>query len=292
MKIFLCWSGARSKQIAGILRNWLPNVIQGLKPWMSEEDIKKGEKWASELGEELQSTNFGIVCLTPENKSDDWILFEAGSLSKQIKGSYVVPYLFGLNPSDLTGPFALFQVAKSTKEDTLRVINSINDAQVDNKLTSQQIHSSFEKWWPDLERELSSLPEPEDDAKAPERSNEDILEEILIRVRNLPREVTRIVEISRVPSKYRQVKAFRDEMKLLLTGMEDLSEQEISIILAGIERGIPAFISDLEAAMRDLPEERLGDLPFLLLEHFVSHSISKRELVKSIQKLHLPDESE
>ena len=44
MKVFLCWSGTRSKGIANALHEWLPRVIQALDPWISV-DIDKGARW-------------------------------------------------------------------------------------------------------------------------------------------------------------------------------------------------------------------------------------------------------
>lgn len=84
MKVFISWSGARSKAVASKLREWLPDVIQNIEPWMSRHDIKAGERWDKELSGELNDSKFGIICLTSDNYDAPWILFEAGALSKTI----------------------------------------------------------------------------------------------------------------------------------------------------------------------------------------------------------------
>src|SRR5208282_4320198 len=92
MKIFIGWSGERSKQLAKILYDWLPIVLQNVEPYMSEE-MDKGTRWASGVAEELESSNFGLFCMTRENLDAPWIHFEAGALSKVVAQSYVVPIL-------------------------------------------------------------------------------------------------------------------------------------------------------------------------------------------------------
>jgi len=118
MKVFISWSGDRSKQVALALRDWLPKVIQRVKPWMSDRDVDAGVRWFPEISEQLESSNFGIVCLTPENKERPWIMFEAGALAKKLSASLVCPYLFDLDQAQVAGPPSQFQSVKADEEGT------------------------------------------------------------------------------------------------------------------------------------------------------------------------------
>ncbi len=80
MRVFLSWSGGRSQYVAQCLYDWLPDVIQALAPWMSEEDIHMGTRWNAEMAGILEEVAVGIVCLTPENQERRWINFEAGAI--------------------------------------------------------------------------------------------------------------------------------------------------------------------------------------------------------------------
>ena len=57
MKLFIGWSGNRSKIVALGLRDWLPTVIQKVTPWMSEVDIHSGRVWDAELSKQLEESN-------------------------------------------------------------------------------------------------------------------------------------------------------------------------------------------------------------------------------------------
>jgi hypothetical protein len=81
---------------AEALRGWLPKIINALKPWLSSADIDKGARWSADVASRLEAAKAGIICLTPSNLHSDWILFEAGALSKTLKNTFVCPFLIGL----------------------------------------------------------------------------------------------------------------------------------------------------------------------------------------------------
>jgi hypothetical protein len=126
MKIFISWSGMRSQKLANKLRGWLPLVLQNVTPYMSSGDIPAGTRWLRSVSSELDTCNFGILCITPENLRAPWIHFEAGALSKALDNSHVVPMLFVLTRLRLDGQppgrrrfsFSLVGAAKSLATET------------------------------------------------------------------------------------------------------------------------------------------------------------------------------
>lgn len=63
---------------------------------MSEHDIDKGTRNIPAIARNLDETQFGIICLTPENLNAAWLLFEAGALSKIQYDSRVWTFLYEL----------------------------------------------------------------------------------------------------------------------------------------------------------------------------------------------------
>jgi hypothetical protein len=94
----------------------------------TEGDIEAGVRWHHELTTRLAECNFGVICLTPENRQSPWLLYEAGALSKVIEGGSVVPYLSGVRKTDVRGPLAHFQSAEIDIDGTRFLINSMNRA--------------------------------------------------------------------------------------------------------------------------------------------------------------------
>lgn len=177
MKIFLSWSGHRGRQLAEPLRAWLPDVVSHFEPWVSSEDIEKGARWSADLSRQLADTHLGIVCLTPESTNEPWVLFEAGALAKALDRSRVCTYLLALNPSQLTGPLVQFQATQATKEDTLRLLRTLNAELGTVSLPADRLNRVFEHWWPVLSRSIAAiLPNPN---PRQQRSERDLLEELI-----------------------------------------------------------------------------------------------------------------
>jgi hypothetical protein len=191
MKLFISWSGKRSKLLAEALRGWIPKVINAVEPWLSSDDIAPGRRWSSEIGSQLEKTNFGIICLTRENLNAPWILFEAGALSKFVDQANVVPFLLDNKPSEIQGPLAQFQSLPVNKENVSKLLISMNRAVTlagERSLSDSDLAESFEVWWPRLETKINEIPKTTTPAQASQRKDRDVLDEILVLVRSLHQE--------------------------------------------------------------------------------------------------------
>jgi hypothetical protein len=141
LSVFLTWSGDRSLRVAQAMQDWLPNVLQFADPWISVSDVDKGSKWQQSISGQLANASFGIICLTPENLASPWILFEAGALSKTVD-SRVWTYLYDLGYTDVKDPLSQFQHTVATKEDTRKLIASINAAYGEGALDEARVRAT------------------------------------------------------------------------------------------------------------------------------------------------------
>jgi hypothetical protein len=192
MKVFLSWSGSRSKELAEGLRDWRKPVIQSLNPWMSSEDIEKGAVWETEILGNLVDAKAGIICVTPENQSATWLNFEAGALAKTVTKSMVCTYLLGLNPADVKGPLSRFQHTIANKQDTRRLLHTLNNALDGQALAEGVINDAFDMGWPRLEARLDAINSAVSPKVSP-RTSEDLLEEILLLARDQGKQTAEIL---------------------------------------------------------------------------------------------------
>jgi hypothetical protein len=163
--------------LAKALAGWLPDVIQNVETWMSENDLSAGSRWANELGRQLEECDFGVLCLTRESLTSPWLLFEAGSLAKHLDAARVVPYRLGLKTTEVEFPLAQFQGVDANRSGTLSLLQSLNSFR-DNPMSDDRLERVFSKWWPDLEKRIKRVPQSSA-GDASIRGDRDLLEEIL-----------------------------------------------------------------------------------------------------------------
>ena len=186
MKVFISWSGDRSRAVAELLDDWIQCVIQAVDPWMSSKDIDRGALWFSEINNELANTSVGIICLTKENKNKPWILFESGALAKGLSSSRVCTFLIDLESTDLENPLAQFNHTSPTKVGLYQLVRTINFSLQTESLKDQILEKVFETYWPQFEERFNEILEslPVVDIKE-KRNKDDILIEVLSTVRTM-----------------------------------------------------------------------------------------------------------
>lgn len=196
--VFLAWSGPVSQKMAVLLKKYLPLLVRSIDVFLSE-DIGKGKRWHSEIANALGSTKFGILCLTPENLSSEWIHFEAGALSKTIEDTHVCPLLLDVKKSDLKEPLASFHATLFDEKEFRKLVNDLAKACSDG-LEVEQLNTLMDALWPKINANIKELKaelaearkksgEPEDTAKS-----DPLLEEVLVRVREHGRRLAEMSE--------------------------------------------------------------------------------------------------
>ncbi|MFI1510037.1 toll/interleukin-1 receptor domain-containing protein [Streptomyces sp. NPDC020597] len=180
MQIFISWSGEAAKQCAEVLREWLPFMNQAISPFVSSQDIAKGERGLAKIAGELQACKFGIVCVTRENQHAPWINFESGALSRELGESSLIPFLVDMQVKDLSsGPLTQFQATDSShKEDVWAMVKSIN-GKCEPQVESERLRTMFDRFWDDLATPLSLIRDAGPSAGAPQREVSDILDELV-----------------------------------------------------------------------------------------------------------------
>ncbi|MCA9469587.1 MAG: toll/interleukin-1 receptor domain-containing protein [Nitrospira sp.] len=186
MKVFICWSGARSKAFAEILQSWFPKVLGAtIKPIVSM-DISKGAVWFEELNTLLADARAGVICVTPEALHSPWIHYEAGVLTKALgdtrteftKRKHLHPirlftFLHGVEVSELQGPLAAFQsTSAQNPEDTQRLLQTMVD------LMPKQVQGAVPRWeqqfqglWDDFQKNLRNIPPAQLETVFPDLGN-------------------------------------------------------------------------------------------------------------------------
>ncbi|MGE7753275.1 hypothetical protein [Lysinibacillus fusiformis] len=190
MKVFISWSGERSRKVGELLDEWLQCVIQAINPWRSDRDIDRGSLWFTQITNQLEETSIGIVCITQENKNNPWILFESGAIAKGLSTSRVCTFLIDLEPSDIKDPLAQFNHTKPTYDGVKSLVRTLNSVLEDKSLPEKILDQAFETYWPQFEEKFRRVLDGTTQLEEVEsRSEEDILSELLYITRGMDKRI-------------------------------------------------------------------------------------------------------
>jgi hypothetical protein len=176
-KVFICWSGQRGLRIAESLRDWLSKTVfnDDLVEARVSSGIEKGALWRVELQEQLENSDVGLLCLTPEALRSPWISYEAGMLARDLclgprpDGAQQVSaprrlftFLLGVKSSELEGPLSAFQSTDGDdSDDTHRLVHALFATLPPERGTKDlaaQLVKSWPKSWQSLNQRLAVIP--------------------------------------------------------------------------------------------------------------------------------------
>jgi hypothetical protein len=259
MKVFLSWSGDRSKHVAETLRDWLPLVIQALDPWISV-DIAKGQKWNEELSAALKASKVCIVCLTSDNLKSPYIHYEAGAISSN-ESSINCTFLYEVKEKEVTHPLSAFQNTKFAKEDMYKLVTSINDSLLLVKgapVKEAVLRKTFEMHWPGFVEQVKLAPNSSE--KLPERPVEDMIAEVL----RIARRLDEKSEISTSSQETRDTNLARQLSAKLHTNLKrgyNFFQTEVTEIIKRTAKD-PSNLKLLEISLiQQVSQQELGFLP-------------------------------
>jgi hypothetical protein len=189
MKIFISWSKDHARRVALVLKEFLPQIFDGVDVFMSDDDIEPGERSLRKIEVELSGTSFGLLVVTAENQHESWLNFEAGALSKALGSegnpmSRVVPLLVDLRIAQLIGPLSQFQAVPLDHEGLRKTVGSIA------RLVGTELEIALRRldWaWPNVQGQLADANKHRAASTQPRRSDSDKIDELLELVRAMHR---------------------------------------------------------------------------------------------------------
>jgi integrase len=152
MKIFLSWSGPVSRDVARALKGWIKLILAATKPWMSE-DTEKGKLWFGEISKEIKDSRYGVICVTAQNRTAPWLLWEAGALYGGFdREQIVVPLLINLSKAKLGQPLSAFQAIEAkNKDEVTHWLKAMNKRLGDLAIDEDQVDKYIDVFWQELQ---------------------------------------------------------------------------------------------------------------------------------------------
>lgn len=180
MKVFVSWS-KNSREVGSAVAAAVREIFDPVVETFISQEIQAGSRGLEAIDAELNDTDFGIICLTRSNQTEQWINYEAGALSRQVAdkrkrmGVFLVD--FG-GVDEVNSPMNIFQCKMATFDGLTELMNSLND--LGPNLKEGTLGKRIASAWPDVESAVSSVKAGGTTGPVkPPKSADDKLDEIL-----------------------------------------------------------------------------------------------------------------
>jgi hypothetical protein len=228
MDVFISWSGTRSFAMAEFLRSWIQVVLQATKPWFSDE-IQRGATWGTEISKSLERSPVGILCITPENKEQPWLLYEAGALAKGSDKNRVIPLLLDMDKADLAPPLGHFNAALCNDVGIKEVITTLNACLVE-PLPLSVVEASLAAHMPTFRHEMDKIKEMAKPARTTKvRPDSDKIDQLLAMMQSIMGRVDSIEKSQIVAASDFMKRLEKESMRNRLIGLTKTNRSDHGI---------------------------------------------------------------
>ena len=167
MKIFISWAKPKSKKIASLIREFLEGLFHDqIEAWISDENIKTGDRPTVAISQALKECDKGIFCILKENYEAPWIMYEAGAISthehctiSEEKDNCVIwPILFEDIPTEqlYKNPLYQFQFVEFSREKMYKFVQEVNYT-INAFKNVSTLEKQFGYYWDELNKGIQNI---------------------------------------------------------------------------------------------------------------------------------------
>ncbi|RPE75391.1 TIR domain-containing protein [Curtobacterium sp. PhB137] len=254
MKVFISWSGAAEQHVAEALRDALISVCAGeVEPFVSSQDIPLGERGIPMIDAKLSATDYGIVVLSAANKDRPWINYEGGALATLLDRRVAV-VLMDLGRAEVDTPLAPFQsVLFHDRAEMLRLFTEV--AQHNRaSFPAGTVATLFDAAWKSIQE--SWAPDPNAAPKR-HRSTQEMLEELVERVRSIDTAQARTFNQSRVEQHLRDDDPAAVSAAVAVASKGTVRVDQVVHMLSG---DLYVFVSEDKKVTRELEDAGFAEI--------------------------------
>jgi hypothetical protein len=180
LKVFVSWS-KNSRGVGKAVSDAVREIFDPVVETFISQEILAGSRGLDTIDGELNDTDFGIICLTRANQTEQWINYEAGALSRQVadKRTRMGVFLIDLpGAEEVNSPMDIFQCKLATLEGFTDLMVSLN--KLGPELKESTLDKRIGAAWPDVHKAVEAVAkgEPTPVAKPP-KSRDEKMDEVL-----------------------------------------------------------------------------------------------------------------